>query len=168
MPKSAKKFKDSKQRSLAYYFGAVILVFVLMLLAAYIGMMSGQMKPSIGDHVKVALAQKNITISDSPQYEFDQALPESFYQGMLGGLEIEACAAGDYDISDYIGKTVRYTAYDASNAYADAASRIPLQVWVISEQDKMLCLFLTQRSGGAYISSSNPSLTSTNTNLSHN
>ncbi len=63
------------------------------------------------------------------------------------GLKKTICEQSGYDLSAYAGKKVLFTAFPISEEYTSE----PLNVWVISFEDKIVCVYKTVREGSVLV-----------------
>ena len=84
-----------------------------------------------------------ITSSDKPADSFDMTLPPTFVSTSEWAPTNNACAGGGYDLSLYSGKNVSVASYTSSEMF----NKEPLDVKVISNGYKIVCVFRSVKKG---------------------
>ncbi len=152
MTEGAKKqLKNKKRNEFAILLIIVLFIVSSLAVSAWLGLSNNRQEHSLISQVEAKLAEKDLYIKPEANQSYIKLLTEDYVKFKQGGNEPSICYQGGYDLSGYIGQTATFTVYDTKNAYADGTQKTPLQVWVVHQNNKLLCLFLSQKSGGAYI-----------------
>lgn len=99
--------------------------------------------PETGDDIFLELQRLNIIVTGVASRQ-EMTLPV-FLSGPNWGLKKTVCEEGGYDLSSYSGKSVLLTSYPISETYNGEK----LNVWIISSNDKIACVYKAVREGSS-------------------
>lgn len=93
------------------------------------------------------LQRLNMVTTGQPT-QTEMQLPSDL-SGPNWGLKAIVCQEGGYDIPAYAGKAVLLTSYPINQVYD---GKEPLQVWVITSGNKIVCVYRSVREGSTLVS----------------
>ena len=131
-------------------------IFLGVVIGLAIALLAWYLLNSVGTPVSSAVyeLQKHSINTTGPEITSTLTLPSQL-SGPNWGMKQAICQQGGYDLSSYAGKTVQLTQYPTDAIYRQVTrgqtSTEPLNVWIISGGEKVLCLFLTVRQGSMLI-----------------
>jgi len=116
---------------------------LILLLFAVIFIWNASIFASEKDLILDELKALNIEVT-GPVAQSEEELPLEF-NGPFWGLLNNMCRDSGWDLSTYAGKKVLYSNYTIKDKYGNE----PLDVWIISSGDKVICIYKSVREGSS-------------------